>query len=232
MHKKSYIVIGAIFLVLNLAATTRANLVANTNDSGAGSLRQAIDDFNNDISGAPGAIVFSSLFNVPQTINLASEIVIGGYGGSLTINGPGANLLTVQMNGTQRIFKSNGGTLTIKGMTLRLGQGRGASSSINGLGSAIYYNENLPPGSGGSFTLDGVSVQENDGTGITTSSGAVYISGGINHRIINSTFAANTSNSCGAIDVESATLTVTNTTISGNSAYRVGGGVCVINSTV
>ncbi|HEV7743494.1 MAG TPA: choice-of-anchor Q domain-containing protein [Pyrinomonadaceae bacterium] len=224
MNKKSYFVIGAIFLMLGLTTTSKATLlVSNTNNSGAGSLRDAVDHFNNDISGASDAIIFSNAFNSPQTITLSSEIVISGFGGSLSINGPGANLLTIHMSGTtDRVFRSRT-SLTLKDMILEFGQGGGSLSGANGKGSAIYFDGTT----GGSLTLDRVIVQNNDSTFFSASTGAIYFFGGSNHRITNSTFTANKSANCGAFDGQSYTLSVTNSTISGNSVSVFGGGLCV-----
>src|SRR5205823_13774781 len=66
--------------------------VSNTNDAGAGSLRQAITDANT-LTGAD-VIVFDSSFNTAKTITLTSgELLVSD---SVTITGPGAGLLTVR----------------------------------------------------------------------------------------------------------------------------------------
>lgn len=86
----------ALFTLIVSAITISAATftVTNANDSGAGSLRQAVLDAN----AAAGAdtIVFNSSFNTAQTITLASQITIDSPDNtSLTIAGPGSNLLTV-----------------------------------------------------------------------------------------------------------------------------------------
>src|SRR5689334_12341230 len=84
--------------------------VTNTNDSGAGSLRQAI------IDASPGdTIDFHSALS-GQTITLTSaELLINK---NLSINGPGASLLSVSGNNARRIFKVTSGTVSIAGLTL------------------------------------------------------------------------------------------------------------------
>ena len=63
--------------------------VINTNDSGSGSLRQAI------AAAAPGDTINFSLSGCPCTITLISgELVIDK---SLTIQGPGASLLCARL---------------------------------------------------------------------------------------------------------------------------------------
>src|SRR5262249_52478425 len=57
--------------------------VSNTDDSGAGSLRAAVAQANAD--GGGDTIVFSSLFNAPQTITLSGQLELTGTTGTTTI---------------------------------------------------------------------------------------------------------------------------------------------------
>jgi hypothetical protein len=88
--------------------------VSNTNDSGVGSLRQAILD--NDGLGGGNSIYFSS--NVTGTITLTSGSLVMNLSGQ--IYGPGANLLAVSGNHNGRVFDIHGPT-TISGLTIRDG---------------------------------------------------------------------------------------------------------------
>ena len=101
---------------INISAVTFT--VTNTNNAGAGSLRQAIADSN--AAAGSDTVVFNSTFNSPQTITLASVISIDpAVGDSLTITGPGQNLLTVSGNNAVPIFYLlTGDTASISGMTL------------------------------------------------------------------------------------------------------------------
>src|SRR5215469_13267846 len=77
--------------------------VSNTNDSGSGSLRAAVAQANAD--GGGDAIVFSSLFDTPQTITLTGgQLELTGTKAGTTITGPGANLLSVSGNNASRVF--------------------------------------------------------------------------------------------------------------------------------
>lgn len=116
----------ALGFLLMLAAANLAPAatftVTNTNDSGAGSLRQAVLDANAATTTAD-TIVFDASFNVPRTITLTTIISISPAAGvdTLTITGPGANLLTITHT-TARIFQNglNSPTtdvLTISGIT-------------------------------------------------------------------------------------------------------------------
>src|SRR5262249_33927749 len=87
--------------------------VTNLNDSGPGSLRYAIGQANstygiNTITFAP--TVFGTQ---PQTITLTTgEIDLTTMAlGALTIQGPGANLLTISGNRVSQVFGINPGTL-------------------------------------------------------------------------------------------------------------------------
>ena len=61
--------------------------VVNTDDSGPGSLRTAVAQANLD--GGGDTIVFSSLFDTPQTITLTNgQLELSGTAGTTTIQGP------------------------------------------------------------------------------------------------------------------------------------------------
>ena len=182
--------------------------VSNTADSGLGTLRQAVLDAN--AAASNDSIIFDSgIFN----ITVASPITIANNG-TLDINGPGANVLTLTGTGAT-IFLSSAATFTLRGVSLTGGSG----------GDAAVH------ATGGTTVLEEIVVQNyNSGAGIT---GAVYFGGGANHRIGYSTFSANTATSeCGAIRNDS-DLTIVNTTITGNTTIGGGGtgAVCAIGGT-
>ena len=104
-------------------------LVTTLNDSGGGSLRQAI------LSAATGdRILFTSL--VTGTIGLTTgELLINKL---LNIIGPGASVLTISGNQSSRVFHVNAsGNLNMFGLTLANGLARGADG---GPDSAGNYN--------------------------------------------------------------------------------------------
>ncbi len=94
--------------------------VTNLNDSGAGSLRQAIEDANasagaDTITFAPGVAGIISLVSVLPVITE-----------ELTIQGPGAEVLAVSGDGMYRIFESGVNVpLTVSGLTIRDGYSDG-----------------------------------------------------------------------------------------------------------
>jgi Flp pilus assembly protein TadG len=82
--------------------------VTNTNDSGAGSLRQALADANDG-----DTIDFA--VTTPATITLTSgELLVNK---SVIISGPGAGQLSMDANATSRVFHiSSGKIVTISGL--------------------------------------------------------------------------------------------------------------------
>jgi len=192
--------------------------VTNTNDSGAGSLRDAVN------TAASGDTIQFSL-SLPATITLTTgEIPISK---SLTIAGPGANLLTVSGNLSSRVF--NIGVVpsaTISGLTMVNGLAQGIGGGILNQGNlsvtnCVFSNNSLNPGVtdggaiatgfGAALTIMGCTFTGNSATNVGS---AVFASGGT-VSVVNSTFSGNS----GGADLflAGATVTVVNCTISGNS---------------
>lgn len=96
--------------------------VTNLDDSGPGSLRQAVLDANNSLPS--DTINFAA--NVKGVITLASRIDILG---KMTINGPGADVLTLDGNNATSIFLNNSPGATIAGLTLTKGRNDNASGT-------------------------------------------------------------------------------------------------------
>jgi CSLREA domain-containing protein len=164
----------------------------------------------------------------------AGDIAINNNG-SLTITGPGANVLTIDGGaGSNRIFFTNEAIVTLSGVTMQGGNGDG--TAISDVGGAIFAFK-------GTLTLDSVVVENNGGA--TVSGGGVSFVNNSGASIVNSTFSGNYSSQCGAFNNLSGTLVVTNTTVSGNTAnffsgagadagggFCNGGGMNLRNSTV
>ncbi|MDZ7791045.1 MAG: choice-of-anchor D domain-containing protein [Xanthomonadales bacterium] len=89
--------------------------VTNTDDSGAGSLRQAIDDANTS-GDASNTIVFDAGLT-GETITLASVIFVENN--SLTIQGPGPQELIIEQEGHVLSLRSSAASVAISGLTLR-----------------------------------------------------------------------------------------------------------------
>ena len=143
------IFIAAICIFGISAASAHAAdfLVTSINDSGAGSLRQAIADAG---AAAGDDTIDFALVSCPCTITLATGINVIDLDG-LTVNGPGSDSLTVNANGSLGVFRFlTPGTKTLIGMTVTGGQ--------TGIGNFDV----------GSLTLNGVVVTQNTVRGIVT----------------------------------------------------------------
>jgi hypothetical protein len=191
---------AAISLTLTCVAAicTHATIipVTNTNDSGPGSLRQALATANDgdtiDATGISGVITLTT-----------GQLLVDK---SVTINGAAADLLAVDGNATSRVFQTATGakTVSISGLTIRNGQG-GEGGGIENADTVTLTIINS--------TLSGNTA----GLG-----GGVFISGTV--TIINSTFSSNMASEGGGIyNSGSGTLTISNSTFSGNAAPVAGG---------
>jgi len=204
LNIKSTVVAMLFFMMSN---TLRADTitVTNTNDSGPGSLRQALADAND------GDIID---FAVTGTITLTSgQLTVNN---SITISGPGAGNLTVDGNASTGVFYIDSGTtVTIAGLTITNGN---AISNGGGL-----YNESA------NVTLDTCIISANS----AQYGGAIYnepVFGSAMLTINNSTISGNLASEEGggiyAIGtIGSVTVTINNSTISDNLAEFLGGGI-------
>jgi CSLREA domain-containing protein len=189
-------------------------VVTNSNDSGAGSLRAII------FSACPGSTVTFNMTpgQVTSPINLTSgELLIDK---SLTIQGPGANLLTIAGNNTFRLINANavGINVSLSGLSFT---GGGVQGGANG--SVVEFN------TGGTLTLANSEFFANTGATVdlisTSQSTGVVVSG--------STFRANATLS--VLKSDRTPLTVVNSTFSGNTGqaiYNAAAGSTVTNSTI
>lgn len=186
------------------------------------SLREAI--FLANTSGVADTIRFDpAVFSTPQTIALE----LGGLAitDSVTISGPGQDLLTIHALGSARVLtiddldNDNPSSVAISGLTLTGGR-------TTGSGGGIFSAESL--------SLDSVTVTGNDATTANSSrGGGVHFNGFIDTHltITDSTITNNTSAHFGGglstslPDDLRASVTVTRSTIAGNSAAAEGGGV-------
>ena len=217
-----------IFLFLGAAGTVSAanftvTKIADTSDGVCDadcSLREAVVAANS--AGSDDTIDFAPALS-GQTITLSNvfqDILIINTG-SLTITGPGANKLTINGGaGTNRIFTSNNAVFSLSGVTLTGGNG-GSTVLSPGLGGAVLI-------ANGTGQFDSVHFTNNTGA---TVGGAIFFTGGVNHKITNSAFSANSAANIGAVHAESgAVLTVSNSTFSGNTTPGIGGALGVIIS--
>lgn len=201
---------SATTITMNAPATITANfypctntvVVANLNDNGAGSLRQAVIDV------CPGGtITFAPA--VTGTIVLTSgQMVIAK---NLTITGPGASLLGVSGNNAGRIFSIPTGTVAISGLTFSGGNLPVPEDASNG-GAILNQDGNLT-----------VSHSVFTGNFARNHGGAIYNFAGP-LTVISSRFSGNSASDGGAIASTFGTLTVDSSSFSGNEGFISGGG--------
>ncbi len=189
------------------AVEMQAAIVTNADDTGAGSLRQVIAD-----APANGDILFDpAFFSVPRTIALEREI---GIAQNLTMNGPGANLLTLSGGNRNGVFRVPAGGLhvAISGATLSGGD------AVNAGGAIV---------SGSNLALSRCAIV---GSHAGSFGGAVHVSSGSVAAFTDCTFSGNSSGvRGGAVELFNASASFTNCTISGNTAsFGGGGGISLI----
>ncbi len=213
-------VAGALVLAPQAGAATTYT-VTNTLDSGAGSLRQAVDDANNN-AGAD-VIVFDA--SAAGTITLTTgEIAIRD---DVSITGLGAVNSTISGNNNSRIFYmyDSAAMLTISISALTLTDG---STGYNG-GAILSTGNDLTLSS---IVITGnASADEGGGVYSGDTGGNLYSgdSGGRNAQltIIDSEISDNTATyDGGGLKLHSVgDVTITNTVISDNTATYDGGGL-------
>ena len=189
------------------ARTLLSTLTVNStaDDGSAGTLRWAIGQAN--ASNVADTIVFSSLFNTPQTITLTGGSLLLTETATTTITGPGANLLSVNGDGKSRVFDIDGASAAISALTIT----GGSADEGGGL-----RNE------GGTLSLTDATVSGNSAT--KEGGGLATLFGGTS-TLIDCTVSGNTAPAGGGLSNASSTLTLTNSTLSGNTATGDGGGL-------
>jgi hypothetical protein len=215
-------VIWIAFLCAIVRAHATIIPVTNTNDSGPGSLRQALAVANDgdtiDATGISGAIILTS-----------GELLVDK---SVTINGAGADVLAVDGNTVSRVFRIvfSGETVAISGFTIRNGHTGTAGGGIDNENNATLTITNCTISGnsaglgGGTFNGGMLTITSTTISGNTASNGgAAYNSGGGTLTITNSTVSSNSASSGGGI-FNIAAFAMTNSTLSGNSA-GLGGGI-------
>ncbi len=124
----AFLLCGLLIIQAQTASAQLSLTVTRSDDRNANcvpgdcSLREAVNAAN--ASATDDTINFATGLT---RITLANEIVIN-KAGTLTINGTGANVLTIDGGaGTNRIFYINEATATISGITLTGGNGYGGA---------------------------------------------------------------------------------------------------------
>ncbi|MBN1185834.1 MAG: T9SS type A sorting domain-containing protein [Bacteroidales bacterium] len=205
--------------------------VTSTNDSGAGSLRQALADAAN------GDTIN---FSVTGVITVLSQLDIAK---SITIQGPGADSLAIDGGGTSRIFydgNSSLNTVEISGLELKNGFALNFGAAISGNSIdlkvkhcnihsntlTLSYGAGIRvSGLGSKLSIENTAIHHNTCPG---SGGGIYLDNISELHITNSTIYGNSSANDGqAIELMSMpdpgnlTITMTNSTFAGHNTDAV-----------
>jgi len=218
--------------------------VINTNDAGPGSLRQALINANNKL----GRDVIDFDLTGAQTITLLAALppIVS----PVTIDGPGASLLTVRRDGfaadTFRIFDieaSAAPEVAIRGLTLTDGHAAGDGGAVRVAGDGVVsltlmdsvLTGNAATGAGGAVAVNALTPLTIHGSVISGnvafggSGGGISYLGVANLVVRQTTISGNVSMASGGglfID-EPASVVIEQSTISGNTAATNGGGIHV-----
>jgi len=232
MKRFNYIIMmffSTVMMLYFISPTYAATyIVTNTNDSGVGSLRQAVNDANAN-AGAD-----SIDFSVTGTITLSSSLP--SITDSLTITGPSMANLTIDGNSNQ-LFTFNGPPgsqlFHITGLTMI-----GGSSTYGGaiflpqsdtltIDSCVISGNTASHGGGIYCNSSTLTVQNStiSGNNATQGGGGISIEAGSTVTIDNATISGNTANVGGGIFNDGNILHISNSSITGNGPVNTGGGI-------
>ena len=256
-NKTRYLLLVALAIALAVSgilpniAQANTYTVSNTNDSGAGSLRQAIDDANAH-SNSHDTVEFSIL--VGSTILLDDELIITD---SITIQGPVAGnsssiILDAQGDHIDPLKRSrhinagefpshSGQIITLENMTLKNGFFEGTSTVGGGsiiVNTDLNLNHMVISGNsttgnhvkgGGLFSTDNTTlnksiVSNNYTIGTHAKGGGIYVASGnvaLNQSTLTGNFTTGSNASGGGIYVTGGNATFNQSTISDNSTAGI-----------
>ena len=224
INKMKKAIITTILMLVYGGVNAATINVVNLNNSGAGSLRQAVLDANS------GDIIAIS---VPGNITLNSQILINK---DLVFNGLPSFTSIIDGNNATRIFEITAGNVTFNGLLFLDGNtsDSGGAMKITTSGTVnvnhCVFTSCHASNDGGALLTSNSTVNITDctfgGNSANYDGGGIRINSGSTVIIKRSTFSGNSSGFSGAgIRVMSGSnVTVENTTLSGNNATLNGGG--------
>jgi predicted outer membrane repeat protein len=225
---------ATIAMGATLAATGSAQAatftVTNLNDSGGGSLRQAVKDATANGAGSDD-IVFAS--GLSGTIDIGTFNGDGLYPGSaMNIQGPGSGQITLRgTNGVGYVVYTGfdfagatgnpGDPITISGLTITGGHASATTFSDKGGG---IYNKDAALTVSNSVITNNYALDDGGGIYTDTQAGSV--------TVVNSTISGNRASNgtdenayAGAIYSQDSPVTIRNSTVSGNTSGGDGGAI-------
>jgi uncharacterized protein with beta-barrel porin domain len=162
LHGSAAATLASIALIcasLLVASIARAQVVTNGNDSGVGSLRDAIIFANAN----PGSTI---TFGLPANSTVTIATPLPAINANVAIDGSGSSGLTISGANTNRVFFVLSGNVSISNLTIAGGNatggngGSGATGGGGGMGAggAIFVNS-------GTTTINNVAFANNTATG-------------------------------------------------------------------
>jgi hypothetical protein len=210
----SALLILLAFMVSAAAHATVYTVTDNTdNAADTGSLRYAV----NTATSGSDTILFSGVIGTITLTNGTLAIANG-----VTIEGPGANLLTISGNHAVTVFTISSGTVTISGLTIANGNTGGNGGGIYSAGTLTVENStfsgNVASSGGGIFNDSTLIVENSTFSGnIGADGGGIFNFTGDTLTVSNSTFFGNQSGGGGGI-ISQGTAIVSNSTFFSNTA--------------
>lgn len=236
------------FVTINPVPPPTEITVTNLNNSGSGSLRQALEDI-----AVGGTITFDPAL-AGGTINLAGPLVPPR---SVIIDAGDAPGITLDGGGADRVLIVNAGTtVTVSDLTLTNGYGFQLAGGVLNNGTLTLDHVTVTgntmttdagdfwQGGGGIYSGDGATLNLIDSTVSNNSSGwtggGVYSFFNTTTNVIRSTVSGNTAadvagglRTLGSVSIENSTISGnTSTTWHGGALFATDGVVSILNSTI
>lgn len=217
----------ALTQVVNCSSTIT---VTNANDSGAGSLREAIADVCTG-----GTLTFNGDYTIPlaSPLTIAKNLTLDGETHTVTLDG---------QDSVKVLYVNTGITLNLNALTITRGNADGGTGggilnwgTVNITNSTFSNNhaDNVNSKGGGIYNYSGSTVTVTNSTFSNNhtdrgAGGGIYNNGGtvtVTNSIFADNHAINGSGTAGGINNNGGTVTVTNSTFSNNHAQSSGGAI-------
>ncbi|AUB42881.1 Ca2+-binding protein, RTX toxin-related [Nostoc flagelliforme CCNUN1] len=183
------------WVIMQVESAQAATFVVNNlNDSGVGSLRDTINIANNN------DVVEFLLGSHPSTISLTSGAL--AIAKNLTINGPGANLLTISSNNHFPVFDINAADVTFSGLAIAGDINAYNSSNLTFINSTINGDNLKIDNPTGELRLINSTINGNNSVNINTNT--LTLTDGSQVRDL-----SNTANA-GNLTISTGSLTISN----------------------